>query len=136
MVNPSNLFFPLFMSTSSINYARFEGIQHKEVPAAVIFAVLYIPCIPLFLYLSFKRYTFIWRSLVLFVLGESNFPLCWEVLTAHHLTVRATAFILRAILAASSTAGTNLNLVIAEQVIYGIGFFGLLYSAYNLALDR
>ena len=50
--------------------------------------------------------------------------------------VRATAFALRAVLAGSSTAGTNLNLYIAQQVIYSVGFFGLLYSAYTLVLDR
>ena len=46
------------------------------------------------------------------------------------------AFVLRAVLAGSSTAGTNLHLFIAQQVIYSIGFFGLLYSAYTLVLDR
>ncbi|KIP06849.1 hypothetical protein PHLGIDRAFT_72041 [Phlebiopsis gigantea 11061_1 CR5-6] len=105
-------------SSEAINYARAEGIQHKELGAAVVFAILYIPCVPIFAYLSFKRYTFVWRSLVLFTL------------------VRSAAFVLRALLAGSSTAGNNINTVIAEQVIYGIGFFGLLYSAYTLALDR
>ena len=52
------------------------------------------------------------------------------------MSVRATAFTMRAVLAGSSTAGTNLNVYIAEQVIYSIGFFGLLYSAYTLVLDR
>ena len=39
-------------------------------------------------------------------------------------------------LSGSATAGTNLNLYVAESVIYGVGFFGLLYSAYTLVLDR
>lgn len=43
---------------------------------------------------------------------------------------------MRAILAGSDTAGQNLNLVIAESIIYSVGFFGLLYSAYTLVLDR
>jgi len=43
---------------------------------------------------------------------------------------------MRAVLAGSDSTGTNVNLVIAEMVVYGIGFFGLLYSAYILALDR
>lgn len=47
-----------------------------------------------------------------------------------------TSFTMRAILAGSSSAGTNLGLVIAQQVIYSVGFFGLLYSAYTLVLDR
>ena len=61
---------PLMSSSQPINYARIEGIQHKELGAAIVFAILYIPCIPIFIYLSFKRYTFVWRSLVLFALGE------------------------------------------------------------------
>ena len=51
-------------------------------------------------------------------------------------SVRITAFILRAIPAVSDTAGQNLNLVVASSVIFGVGFFGLLYSAYTLVLDR
>ena len=126
------------MSTITINYARLEGIQHSEVPAAVIFAALYVPCVPIFVYLSVKRYTSIWRSLALFSLGKSDTQSPGKNLISRNpfFTVRTTAFILRAILAASSSAGTNLSLVIAEQVIYGIGFFGLLYSAYILVLDR
>lgn len=43
---------------------------------------------------------------------------------------------MRAVLSGSETAGQNLSLVVAQQVVYSIGFFGLLYSAYTLALDR
>ncbi|KIP08658.1 hypothetical protein PHLGIDRAFT_126858, partial [Phlebiopsis gigantea 11061_1 CR5-6] len=105
-------------SSQPINFARAEGIQHKELGAAILFAVLYIPCIPIFVYLSFTRYTSVWRSLTLFAL------------------VRSTAFILRALLAGSSTVGNDVHTVVAEVVIYGIGFFGLLNSAYSLAMDR
>ena len=45
-------------------------------------------------------------------------------------------FILRAVIAASTSASESLALVISQQVIYNIGFFGLLYSAYTLVLDR
>ena len=41
---------------------------------------------------------------------------------------------MRAILADSG--GHNLDLLIAEQIVYNVGFFGLLYSAYNLIRDR
>lgn len=51
-------------------------------------------------------------------------------------TVRMVGFILRAVIAASISASTSLGLVISQQVIYNIGFFGLLYSAYTLVLDR
>lgn len=53
-----------------------------------------------------------------------------------YLSVRTAAFAIRAYLAGSDTAGTDLNLVIAQLVIYSVGFFSLLYSAYTLVLDR
>ena len=43
---------------------------------------------------------------------------------------------MRAILAGSEKAGENLDLLVAQQIIYSTGFFGLLYSAYTLVLDR
>lgn len=43
---------------------------------------------------------------------------------------------LRAALAHSESAGSNEDLLIADEVLFGIGFFGLLYSAYTLVLDR
>ena len=51
-------------------------------------------------------------------------------------TVRIVAFSMRAALAANESAAKNLNVVIAEMVIYNVGFFGLLYSSYTLVLDR
>ncbi|SJK96795.1 uncharacterized protein ARMOST_00041 [Armillaria ostoyae] len=39
------------------------------------------------------------------------------------------------LLSASST-GENLGLFIADEVLFGIGFFGLLYAAYTLVLDN
>jgi hypothetical protein len=50
--------------------------------------------------------------------------------------VRVTAFIIRSVLASSSSAGENLGLLIGDEVLFGVGFFGLLYSAYTLVLDR
>ena len=50
-------------------------------------------------------------------------------------TVRITAFGIRAALAGLDSAGENLSLLIAEEVLSGVGFFGLLYSAYTLVLD-
>ena len=43
---------------------------------------------------------------------------------------------MRAVLAGSESAGEDLNLVIAESIVYSVGFFGLLYSTYTLVLDR
>jgi len=50
--------------------------------------------------------------------------------------VRVVAFAMRAALAKIESAGENLNLVLAQQIIYGAGFFGILYSAYIMLLDR
>lgn len=135
MTSPTPVLSSFMSSSQPINYARVEGIQHQELGAAILFAILYIPCIPIFLYFSFKRYTFVWRSLVLFALGRC--PLYRNVdqeLTI--VSVRSTAFIMRALLSGSSTAGENYDTVIAESIIYSLGFYGLLYSAYTLALDR
>lgn len=43
---------------------------------------------------------------------------------------------MRATLAGSAGAGADLNLCIGEQIVYSVGFFGLLYSTYTLVLDR
>lgn len=43
---------------------------------------------------------------------------------------------MRAALAGSNSVGTSLNIVVAQSVLYEVGFFGLLYSAYTLVLDR
>lgn len=49
---------------------------------------------------------------------------------------RSIAFALRAVLAEDESAGEDINLVIAQMVIYNIGFTALLYSSYTLVLDR
>lgn len=43
---------------------------------------------------------------------------------------------MRAVIAGSTSAGNDQNLVIGYTVLFNIGFFGLLYSAYTLVLDR
>jgi hypothetical protein len=58
------------------------------------------------------------------------------MLTNQNPLVRTAAFVMRAILAGSESAGENLNLVVAQGVVYSVGFFGLVYSAYTLVLDR
>jgi hypothetical protein len=49
--------------------------------------------------------------------------------------VRITAFGIRAALAGLDSAGETLSLLIADEILSGVGFFGLLYSAYTLVLD-
>lgn len=50
--------------------------------------------------------------------------------------VRVVAFAMRAVLAGSESTAENLNVVIADEALFSIGYFGLIYSAYNLVLDR
>ena len=51
-------------------------------------------------------------------------------------SVRVVSFAMRALLAKSESAGENSDLVLSQQIIYGVGFFGVLYSAYTMVLDR
>lgn len=100
----------------SLNFAHTEGIY--SLAGAIIFAVAYLLLLLTFLYRSIRLPTFVHFILTLFC------------------SVRTIAFILRAVLAGSSLAAQNKNLVIAEQVIYSVSFSGMLYSAYTLVLDR
>lgn len=43
---------------------------------------------------------------------------------------------MRAAIAGSESAGHDLGLIIGYTVLFNTGFFGLLYSAYTLVLDR
>ncbi|KZT23402.1 hypothetical protein NEOLEDRAFT_1170735 [Neolentinus lepideus HHB14362 ss-1] len=104
------------MPADSFNYAKFGGIH--SVAAAVIFAIIYIPLAILYIIYSIRRPTYVLIVLALFC------------------TIRVTAFAIRAALAGSTSAGENENLFIAEQILYTTGFFGVLYSAYTLVLDR
>ncbi|KAF8892350.1 hypothetical protein CPB84DRAFT_1748770 [Gymnopilus junonius] len=103
-------------SPPDLNYATFYGIH--SIPGAVVFAVLYAPLFGWFILQSFRHPTYVHVILVLFC------------------AIRIAAFAIRAALAGSSSAGQNLGLLIADQVLFGVGYFGLLYSAYTLVLDR
>ncbi|KAJ3932038.1 MAG: hypothetical protein NXY57DRAFT_894969 [Lentinula lateritia] len=102
--------------TSPINYAKLFGFE--SVAAAGIFAALYAPLTVWFFLLLIRH-----RSYVVFTL----FIFC---------QIRFVAFIIRAILAGSETAAENLDLFIAGEVLFSVGFFGLLYGAYGLVMDR
>ncbi|KAJ7187343.1 hypothetical protein C8R46DRAFT_981646 [Mycena filopes] len=101
---------------SSIDYASIFGIH--SVAGAAIFAVVYFPLGLWFVRQSIRNTTYVYIILALFC------------------AMRVTAYIIRAILANSVSAGSNLSLFIADQVLFGVGFFALLYSAYTLVLDR
>ncbi|GBE80078.1 hypothetical protein BKA93DRAFT_824712 [Sparassis latifolia] len=99
-----------------VNYAQLEGIH--SLTAAIIFAIIYVPLLAFYLFKSVRRPTYVHLVLSFFCL------------------VRIVAFSLRAALAGSTSAGSNLNLYIAAQILYNVGFFGVLYSSYTLVLDR
>lgn len=102
--------------SSGINYAQYIGI-HSEA-AAIVFAILYFPLGVWFIYVLLGH-------LRRFVLMLTLF--CF---------IRVAAFVIRAILAASTSAAGKLNLIIGEEILLSIGYFGLLFAAYSLVLDR
>src|SRR5882762_6379041 len=122
--------------SGQINYARETGIH--SLAAAVIFAVLYAILLPYYIFRATRNPTYVLIILSLFCASElsttSFYRNRWR--TDCLCLVRVTAFVIRAILAGSDSAGTNVGLVIAEMIVYSVGFFGLLYSAYTLVLDR
>jgi len=99
-----------------VNYAEAYGIH--SLAAAIIFLVIYTPFVPFYIWTSMKTRTFVYYMLTFFCV------------------IRFIAFLLRSILAGSDSAASSLDLLIAEQVIYNVGFFGVLYSTYTLVLDR
>ncbi|KAG9315664.1 hypothetical protein JVU11DRAFT_3310 [Chiua virens] len=97
------------------NFAEAYGID--SVAGAVIFAILYVPLFFFFMRQAISRPTYVY-----IVIGFFS-------------AIRITAFVLRAVLADVASAGENLNLLITFEIIYNVGFFGLLYSAYSLVMD-
>ncbi|KAE9395996.1 hypothetical protein BT96DRAFT_825425 [Gymnopus androsaceus JB14] len=106
------------MSTSSdsVNYAKLFGF--KSIPAAVIFAICYIPLCLWFIPKVLMRRTYVVFTVTLF---------CF---------MRFGAFVLRIALIASNSIGEDENVFIVDEVLFSIGFFGLLFGAYGLVLDR
>jgi len=102
-------------SVDPIDYACFTGID--STAAAIILAIIYIPLLALFIRKSIAQPTYVY------------------IILAFFCGIRVAAFITRTLLAGTSLS-SSLSLLIANQVIYSVGFFGLLYSAYTLVLDR
>ncbi|KDR82181.1 hypothetical protein GALMADRAFT_135541 [Galerina marginata CBS 339.88] len=127
------------MSTNTpdlkINYAKAFGFH--SVAGAIVFAVLYVPLFGWFLRQSFARPNYVYFMLTFFCTSE--FALAdpfqnFNQYSPYH-EVRIAAFAIRAALAGLESAGENLGLLIADEVLFGVGYFGLLYSAYTLVLD-
>ncbi|KAF9021432.1 hypothetical protein BDZ89DRAFT_1199958, partial [Hymenopellis radicata] len=99
-----------------INYA--EAYGYSSLAAAIVFAIVYIPLLGFFIFKSIIARTSVYTSLSIFCL------------------TRVAGFIIRAVEIDVESAATNQSVLIADQVLFGIGFFGLLYSAYTLVMDR
>ncbi|KAF8179636.1 hypothetical protein BJ912DRAFT_982311 [Pholiota molesta] len=97
------------------NLAKAFGFESEA--AAIFFAILYIPLLGWYIRQSFARPTYVHIILALFC------------------TIRIGAFILRAILISMDSVGKSLAALIADEVQFGVGYFGLLYSSYTLVLD-
>jgi len=108
------------MSTSTVppnfNFAAAIGIH--SLAGAIVFSVLYVPLLAFFFVKSFTHPTYVHYILTLFC------------------SIRVAAFVIRAVLAGSESAGESLGLVVADQILSSVGYFSLLYSSYTLVLDR
>jgi protein-S-isoprenylcysteine O-methyltransferase Ste14 len=99
-----------------VNYAQAAGIN--SFPLALIFTCVYVPLLGTFVFKAIRNPTYV----------------LW--ITAFFCQVRIVSFAMRALLAKSESAAGKFDLVLAEQIIYGVGFFGILYSAYIMVINR
>ncbi|KAJ3773176.1 hypothetical protein FB446DRAFT_845028 [Lentinula raphanica] len=100
----------------SYNYAQAYGWD--SVAAAAVFAALYAPLDVYFVWKMVQERRRVVFTMMLFC------------------TIRIAAYILRAIAAGIPGAGENENVFIAAEVLFSVGFFGLLYATYSLVMDR
>jgi hypothetical protein len=98
------------------NYAK--ALLINSFGLALAFTFLYVPLLGVFVFKAIRNSTYV----------------LW--ITAFFCQVRIVSFAMRAVLAKSKSAGENFDLVLAQQIVYGVGFFGILYSAYIMVLDR
>ncbi|KAJ3567188.1 hypothetical protein NP233_g6523 [Leucocoprinus birnbaumii] len=103
-------------NSTSIDYGEAFGIH--SVPAAAIFAIIYAPLLVYYIFRLVTKFNYVFIVMTLFCL------------------FRTVGFVIRAVVAGSTSAGSNLSLVIADQVLFGIGFSGLLFATFSLQNDR
>lgn len=104
------------MPSPGENYAVYSRMQ--SLAGAVVFAIIYFLLFFTYVFKAFSRPTYVHFMLAFFCI------------------LRVCAFVIRALLIKVDSIGENLNVFIAYQIIYNVGFFGILYSAYTLVLDR
>jgi hypothetical protein len=120
--------------SSSLNYAPYLGIQ--SVASAVLFAVLYAILLPVYVFRTVQNRTAMNIALVIFCASTCSRSCEPELLLTADLAVRVASYSMRAAIAGSSTAGSNLGLIIGYDVLAGVGYVSLLFSAYTLIVDR
>jgi len=98
------------------NYDPILGITNKWAP--IVFAVLYFFIFIYYISQAIRRHASIYSGLAFFSL------------------LRIVAFSLRAAMANNSKAASNEGIAIAYAVLYTVGFFSILLSAYRLLHDR
>ncbi|KAJ7686016.1 hypothetical protein B0H17DRAFT_1137211 [Mycena rosella] len=99
------------------NYASILGIQNKWAP--ILFAVLYFIIMIWYLIQAVRKRAFVYAGLALFS------------------AMRVVSFSLRAAIASNHhNAAFNRQMATAYEILYNIGFFSLLLSAYRLLHDR
>jgi hypothetical protein len=122
------------MDANTINYGAFQGIH--SFGAAILFAVLYALLFVFYAHRAFRHTSFVYIFLVVFC-ASSYLPVAPFVERwTDCALVRTTGFAIRADIAKSSQAAHDIGLSIGYGVLSACGFFGLLYSAYTLVLDR
>jgi hypothetical protein len=126
--------FAIMTTEVPFNIAKAVGIDSFAL--ALIFCIIYIPLFLCFIIKWVKNPVYVLGAAALFCIGVYLyfFGDCQELI--EFFQVRVTAFGLRAVLTKSLSLAENRNMIIAESVIYGIGFLGILSGAYNLVLDR
>jgi hypothetical protein len=115
----------------TINFAQYAGFS--SLAAAIVFAVAYSPLLLVFAKRAFTLPTYVHNVLVFFC--ASKYVESFQNVQFIIALVRVTAFVIRAVMIGVESAGENLNLLIADQILFGIGYAGLLYSSYTLVLD-
>lgn len=124
------------VNDAPINYAKAVGIE--SFPLAVIFCAIYIPLFLVFTFRWFKNMIYVLGAVALFSISEFRF--CGNKISKADFCslsqVRITAFGMRAAFTKSDSLSQNKNMIIAQSIIYSIGYFGVLSSAINLVIDR
>ncbi|KAJ7355912.1 hypothetical protein DFH08DRAFT_773207 [Mycena albidolilacea] len=99
------------------NYASILGIQNKWAP--IVFAVIYFLVMLWYLVQAARRHAWVYGALALFS------------------ALRVVSFSLRAAIASNHhNDAFNRQMAIAYEVLYNVGYFSILLSAYRLLHDR